>query len=290
MRFRLKNSDNIIKYEMAPFIERFFPNYERFYSSFIIQLIGHDGNWKIDMHPILEEIGMCDYAVLKSLNYIRRSKLFVIVGDPNQTFKNIYFHFGLILDAVEHMGRHILRLEQELNLIDLNSKLRQSECEIRQQLERWIINEYQGQFQEFIKTGKPITPSVKKPAIMKLLIHDNNLMRKYNAFSREIREYRNVFVHNPSVDIVLVKRRAEISVALVSPVKNKVREYPLWNDIRTKFESHPKDFVDSRSLIENDFHNLLRILNEIWEVYHKRMQGIFQESNIDSYLNNFQRS
>ena len=67
--FRLKESDNIIQYEMAPFMERYFPNYERFYNSFIVRFIGVDGNWKTDMHPILEEIGMSDYAILKSVNY-----------------------------------------------------------------------------------------------------------------------------------------------------------------------------------------------------------------------------
>ena len=94
MNFREFSSQNPIYIGLMSYLNKHFSNYETFFNSCLIQLI--DGHWRDNMHPIFEQIGMTDYGIIKSLNYIRISICDITVGDPNQTFKNIYFHFGLI--------------------------------------------------------------------------------------------------------------------------------------------------------------------------------------------------
>jgi len=287
MVFLLKNSKNYIYKEIAPLIEEYFPNYEIFYNDFILKFIGKDGNWKIDMHPIFEEIGMADYGVIKSLNYIQRSKKTVRVGDPNQTFKNIYFHFGLVLESLEHMARHILRLKRLLRKFDLDSKLAMSDKKICNKIKNWIKKEYKIQLEKFIDTGRPFQLPIRNPYLLKLMIQDTELIRNYNKFSQSIREYRNIFIHNPSVDIFMVKE--ERTIKHFSPKKNKAKKYPLWNDMRTKYLFKKDDFINPKSLIEEDLLELLKLLNDIWKEYHKHMKEIFQQNDIASLLENFNR-
>lgn len=279
---RLRESDDIIKYEIASLIEKYFPNYERFYNNYIVNFIGSDGNRRTDMHPIFEEIGMADYAILKSLNYIRRTWMYVVTGDPNQTFKNIYFHFGLIFDSVEHMGRNILRLEDELKIIDFKKSIKKKIS--KDILGNWLKNQYEGEIDLYIKTGKPPSPPKGTKRIMELLLQ-NELKREYEKFSRNIREYRNMFAHNPSVGIftAFINR---ISIQLC-PKKDKVRDYPLWSDMRLKRQSNPNDFTQPSILINEDFINLLVLLNKIYEEYDKHMKKIFSNQNAEKLLQEY---
>lgn len=265
----LRESDDIIKYEIASLIEKYFPNYEKFYNNYIVNFVGSDGNWKTDMHPIFEEIGMADYAILKSLNYIRRTCMYVVTGDPNQTFKNIYFHFGLIFDSIEHMGRNILRLEDELKIIDLKKLIKKKISE--DTLSIWLKNQYEGEIDLYIKTGMPPSPPKGTKRIMELLL-ENELKLEYEKFSRNIREYRNMFVHNPSVGVFTAFIKG-MSIQFC-PKKDKVRDYPLWTNIRLNWKSNPNDFTQPSTLINEDIINMLVLLNKIYEAYDKHMKNM----------------
>ncbi len=68
-----------------------FPLFEKLEIEYLNELKDKDGNWREDTLPNLEEIGMCQYGVLKSINFINKSKLFVIAGDRNQDIKIYIF-------------------------------------------------------------------------------------------------------------------------------------------------------------------------------------------------------
>lgn len=277
--YKLREQEDIIKYEIAPLIEKHFPNYEKFYNRYIVKFIGSSGNWRTDMHPIFEGIGMADYAILKSLNYVRRSWMYVVTGDPNQTFKNIYFHFGLILDSVEHIGRHILKFKDELKIIDLKTAIKKEIT--KDTLGDWLDNQYDGEIDLYIKTGKPPSPPKGTKRIMELLLQ-NKLKQQYEKFSRSLREYRNLFAHNPSVGIFTTYMNG-ISIQLC-PKKDKVKDYILWTDMQSKWQSNPNDFTQPYILINEDFINLLDLLNKIYEEYDKQMEKIFENQNVRNLL------
>ena len=126
LKNRLINAAHNIERNMAETIELKFPNFEILWDKYLMPLTGApiDFSLRNDTHPNLEEIAMSHFGVLKSLNYIRISKSKVGPGDPNQTFKNIYFHFGLIFDSVDNLLRNILIIQNYLKIINLEEKLR----------------------------------------------------------------------------------------------------------------------------------------------------------------------
>jgi len=185
------------------------------------------------------------------------------------------------------MARHILRLKRLLRKFDLDSKLAMSDKKTCNKIKNWIKKEYKIQLEKFIDTGRPFQLPIRNPYLLKLMIQDTELIRNYNKFSQSIREYRNIFIHNPSVDIFMVKE--ERTIKHFSPKKNKAKKYPLWNDMRTKYLFKKDDFINPKSLIEEDLLELLKLLNDIWKEYHKHMKEIFQQNDIASLLENFNR-
>jgi hypothetical protein len=70
--YRLRDSINPIERNCSTLIERSFPNYEIFWNNFLEPLKGDDGNWRNDTFQCLEEIGISQYGVIKSINFKKR--------------------------------------------------------------------------------------------------------------------------------------------------------------------------------------------------------------------------
>ena len=121
--YRLKLSEDPLEKDTYVKMSTQFPLFEKLEIEYLNELKDINGNWREDTLPNLEEIGMCQYGVLKSINFINKSKLFVIAGDPNQRYKNIYFHFGLIFDIVENMARNIVLTQSYLNIRKYENKI-----------------------------------------------------------------------------------------------------------------------------------------------------------------------
>ena len=66
---------------------------------------------------------MSQYGVYKSLVYIHISKLNIRVGDTDQRYKNIYFHFGLIFEIVENLAKNMILAQHQLQMIKLSKSL-----------------------------------------------------------------------------------------------------------------------------------------------------------------------
>ena len=135
----------IEKYMAKIFNEKFL-NYEIFWIKYLIPLIGIDGSWRHDTHPSLEEIGLSQYGILKSLAFIEYSKPKISVGDINQSYKNIYFHFGLIFDTVKNFSRNICIIQNELGISKLKKKLKIPTCKMIYNYRKWILKNYDKKF------------------------------------------------------------------------------------------------------------------------------------------------
>ena len=117
--YRYQISDNPLERDTYIKIVNRFPNFVVVEDQFLFQLKDDKLNWRNDTLVYLEEIGMCQWGILKSLNFINKSKPFLIVGDSDQRVKNIYFHFGLIFDMVANLARNIVMTEDCLDFMDV---------------------------------------------------------------------------------------------------------------------------------------------------------------------------
>lgn len=277
--------------QIESFLEKelyeFFPNYIQFRERFLIPLTGApiNPNWRIDTHPDLEQIGVGSYGILKSICFIQHRKKYVTISDFEQSFKNIYFHFGLIFDCVELISRNIILIEKEIGLIDIEKKLKISEEKLNIGFQEWIKNDYDKKFIELIEKGKPIFYYPQNERTFLSLIIKNPIKREYNKFAKSIKDYRNFFIHNPGVDVFI-----DFSSNNLYAIKKEYVEYSKnWANLQIFFEIKKDYFEEPTLMIDKDIKKLYFTLNEIWKEIISRLEIIYVNKNFEKIFKGYNR-
>ncbi len=289
LEYRLKNAAHNIEREMAETIEIKFPNFEILWSKYLMLLTGmpSDPNLRNDTFPNLEEIVMSHFGVLKSLNYIRISKSNIGPGDPYQTYKNIYFHFGLIFDSVDNLLRNILIVQNHLKIIKLDEKIKIPKSKLLSEYNEWIDQKYNNAYNNMIQFGKPILYHPQNNySFLKILITQKPIRKKYNKFVKGVRDYRNFFIHNPGVDIA----RNKSSQKLFAIKKEYVDICKHWSDFQKLVPKHPEYFEDPHIIIDNDFNLSLELLNKLWKSLINEMEKIYSHKDFPKIFKKYKRN
>ena len=283
-------SGNSIERNISPLFKEYFPDYETYRSKFLMPLTGqpNDPNWRKDTHPELERIGIASFGILKSLNlvYIKKDKIKVST-DPEQTFKNVYFHFVLATDCVDAMLRSIAIVESELKILDINEKLKLSNELLINDFDTWVTKDYPKCYQEMINEGKPIFYYPQHDYNFLSITVTNKLIRKsYLELIKKLKNYRNFFIHNPGIDVFIVKRidkRFAIKKEMVKKSRN-------WTTLRDLYNHDKSLFIDPEEMITTDLINLIKELNSIWPSIIANMESIFQHNNFPTIFKGYKRN
>lgn len=276
-----------IERNIARVLEKGFPRYLLFREKYLVPLRGlpDNPNWRKDTHPLLEQIGVNAYAIIKSINFIHHRKNFITISDYDQSFKNIYFHFGLIFDCIESFSRCIILIEQSLGLIDLELKLKISRQGLIDKFIDWVDKEYDKKYIDLIEDGKPIYYYPQNDHTYLSLILKNPIKRKYNVFAKSIKDYRNYFIHNPGVDVLNVINTSNlftIKKEFVDRTKN-------WANIQVLFDRDRDMFVNPLDMINQDLQELLLILDESWLFFIDRLEKVYEHQDFENLMIDYKR-
>jgi hypothetical protein len=280
---------NNIEKSLFPLFKAYFPNYENFRSRFLIPLTGrpNDPNWRNDTHPELERIGVASFGLLKSLNFvfIKKDKI-KVSSDPEQTFKNVYFHFGLATDSVDAILRSIALLEFELKILDIDKKLKISDELLLKKFENWVKKDYQNCYQEMISEGKPIFYYPQhNHSFLSIIVRDKSLKNKYLELIKQLKDYRNFFIHNPGVDVFMdtsTGKRFAIKKEMVKKSRN-------WATLRSLYDQDQSLFIDPEEMITYDLINLITSLNSIWPSLTYNLELIYQHIDFPKIFKGYKR-
>jgi hypothetical protein len=235
----LKDSINPIEIKMLPTIRSFFPNYEIFWDNFLTDGIGPDKHWKeCDMEPL----GIANCGVLKSLNYIRANYPNICVNDENQTFKNIYYHFGIICDIVPYCCRYLFEFLQAAGLRNKEFDFKSAEIE-----------------------GSQV------PKLLRHFIKGEDDLNHITEFNDEIQKYRHFFTHNPGIDIVT--KRGEIWVIK----RGQIDACRKLSSLRVIHSVNPEYVTNPIPQAREDLLQMLAILNSIWHYFIPAMETAKRE-------------
>ena len=278
---------NKIEINLEQVLLKEFPRYIPYREKYLTPLRGlpKNPNWRIDTHPDLEQIGVASYGVLKSINFINYRKNYIDISDFDQSFKNIYFHFGLVFDCIESLSRNIVLIEQSLNLIDIESKIRLTEQKLTDDFAVWIKNEYGKRFRDLMDKGKPIFYFPQNDHTYLSLIVDNPIKRTYYKFAKALKDYRNYFIHNPGVDIFKELTTGE----LFAINKEYVDKSKNWANLQQIFDRDKSYFENPIGMINSDLMELLSILNIVWEKIDERLNIIYRHENFEYLFKGFKR-
>ena len=276
-----------IEREMGELFHDHFPRFEFIRDKYLIKLTDYpqDPNWRNDTHPDLEHIGMAFYSFLKSLKYIIKNKDKVSVGDPDQTFKNIYFHFGLALESFEEVFRSICTLLQELELLNIPEKFKIEKTELIEKFEKWIDSDYERRFESMLKDGRTIVYYPQHGRDFLSILTNKETRTNYIKYRSSIKNYRNFYIHNPGVDIFIHIYSKKIYVVK----KEKVSVAKRWSDLNRLFESHPEFFCHPIDSVQSDLLEMLKHINELSNVIINNLEVIFSNEKSINLIKNYKR-
>ena len=282
-------SGNSIEVNLAPFLRQYFPEYEGFRSKFLVPLTGYprNKNWRRDTHPDLERIGLSSFGLLKSLNFILIKKENIYVsGHPDQNFKNIYFHFGLAADCLDSFFRSIVIIESYLKILNLNEKLKIPDDELIKKFSKWVTDDYPNRFIELIQDGKPIFyyPQFDRTFI-NLVVKEKELKNSYLEVVKELKDYRNFFIHNPGVDVF----KDTVQDKLFAIKKSEVKRTKNWASLSYLYSLDSSLFIDPKNMVNDDLIKFTQSLNKIWPAVIDSLKIIYEHHDFQKIFKGFNR-
>ena len=276
LKWRLMQNGDIFEISYWPFFKDTFPNYEILWSLYIVPLTGRvkdprNVQFREKIDPLIEEISMTHYTIFRSLCFIYDEKK----QPGNESLRNIYYHFGLIIEMIETLIMKIYHLKVKVELISENKFEPLKEDEIISQVKTYANKYYKKQHEEFIKEGRPVIFYLHTPRdLLKEIITDESLLAKAKEYFNEIKNYRNAFIHTPLPGTLFTINPLNKSQIRFAIKKDRIKKYKLWTDITHTFSINIDDFIVEEQLIETDFYKTQEILNEIWEFLIKELDVI----------------
>jgi hypothetical protein len=276
VKWRLMQNGDIFEMSYWPFFKDTFPNYEVFWSLYIVPLTGRVSDpksiqFREKIAPLIEEICMTHYTIFRSLCFIYDEKK----QPKNESLRNVYYHFGLIIEMVETLIKKIYHLKANVGLISEEKLEPLKEDEIISRVKTYVNKDYQKQHDEFINEGRPVIFYIHSPRdLLKAIVKDDNLLNKAKEYFNEIKNYRNAFIHTPLPGTLFTIDPLNKNQIRFAIKKDHIKKYKLWTDITHTFSINIDDFIVEEQLLETDFYKTQEILNEIWDFLIKEMNGI----------------
>jgi len=249
------------------FISKDFPNYERFWQTFILPR-RREGKIRLKstISKIDEYICMCNYTIFRKLVSAKSKISKAMISDTDSeeeidTCIEGYLYLGSALDLVYKFLMTI-----GLKYIGNKKPDKLTEEELIEMVIKYYQKNYNSDYEDFIKNQKYISINIHSSAsFIKEVFREYNTPNFGKQFSRlfEIRDlvvrYRNPFVHNPIIGNIQGK----------IPKKKYIKEFLNWSQVEEIVDKPgiiKEKFTDIVSELENDFKGTLIILNNIWGI------------------------
>jgi hypothetical protein len=229
-----------------------------------------NGAWDPNIDEDLEFIGITHYTILKSFSYVFQNKDSVSMNDPSQRFKNIIFHYALIIDCIKQISFHILKFKNKLNPESQPLIPRLRKESFLKRMDKWYDDYYNDRFESFLNSGGIIMNEIHSSKNFLSSISKGRNFRSYHKFNEIITPYRNVFIHNPSIDIF--HRGRDPFVVSSKYIKNS-------RTIQSISKLERKDLINPKVLMDELFNKSTRMLSDVWTTFSCELETINTDPN-----------
>lgn len=235
-----------------------------------------------EIDPLLEETSMAHYTIFKSLCFILEEKKCF----GNESLRNVYFHFGLIIEMVNLLTWKVYSIKCRVGLENQEFIPALKEDEAIKEFKLFIKDNYQKQYQDFVGKGRPVVYYLhSRRDVLSKLIKDPNFLRKVKDFFWGINDYRNSFIHTPLPGNLVIHNPLTKKATRFVIKKDKIRQYKLWTDITHSFPVNMDDFIVEEQLVEKDFYKIQEILNEMWSYLIAEIDNITKQAKYRELAN-----
>jgi hypothetical protein len=116
-------------------------------------------------------------------------------------------------------------------------------------------------------------------------VTDKSLKNKYLELIKQLKDYRNFFIHNPGVDVFMntsTGKRFAIKKEMVKKSRN-------WATLRSLYDRDQSLFIDPEEMITYDLINLITSLNSIWPSLSYNLELIYQHIDFPKIFKGYKR-
>jgi len=263
-----------------------FPNYEVFWSEFIVPMTCRNELPKdhaLYIHPKknvdadLQNISMAHYTIFRC--FIVAHELILLKQDASNEaiyadrLDLIYSNFGTIIDMVSNIFFFLAKLQFRFGLrktfID-----KKSYAELEGLLKNFFDSDYDSRIQDFERTKRPVYIDIYKMADFIFdVLGITPETESFNIFSQRIRSIRNAAIHNPVIGSVNEK---------FIPKLDKLKKYYLWGELFYNLDLN--DFVDKEQMFVDDFKELSLLVNRLWDKLIPKYREISENGSFTKLL------
>ena len=149
----------------------------------------------------------------------------------------------------------------------------------------WIETRYDDKFNQMIQFGKPIFHYPQQEHnFLSILTHPSQ-RKDYNRYMMDIKDYRNFYVHNPGVEVILegaTQKKFVLRKEYLNLARNRV-------SINKLFQSKKQYFIQPETMISADLNELVILLNDLWLPILKWMDRMYSNPDFSKYFKDFKR-
>jgi hypothetical protein len=265
-----------------PFLNGTFPNCEIFWSSFVvpftkrIQSEVQDPNERIRKRDgvsiDIERMGLLHYSMFLNLVYahthLREFRL--------SSFEDFYIHLASACDLAEDFLLKVYSLildcsgAKSLILEEINKE------GFLQIAEKWYEESYPKEHRKFVEKAKTIEMILlNKRTVLDEYLVNNESWKNYKDFSRMMREYRNIIVHDVQIGKII-----NLNGVQLVPKKEKIQQYKDFADVFAVLQDPIKlknDMIEMKEQMFTDIQGLQAILNDLWTKLIRDLEKLFFE-------------
>ena len=220
-----------------------------------------NGQWDLNIDEDLEIIGISHFTILKSFGYIYQNKGRIVMNDPYQRYKNIVFHYALILDCIKQISFHIIKFKNKLDPSIKIPTHNYSKEKFLEKMSTWYDENYEKQFAAFSISGGLVLKEIHSVSGYISMLNKECQFDTFNKFKEIIGPLRNVFIHNPSIDIFY--RWDKFLVVRPEYIKTH-------RTIQSINNLNPKNLIEPKVLMNNLFRQATTVLSDVWNAFYQR--------------------
>ncbi len=249
-----------------------FPKYAEFWINYVFpNRDTHDPSKLYPGFPIeIEDICNNHYYTFYQLTVAYRQiralpSPLIDVGDP-------FFHLGTAVDMTERTFVSAFQLKSQLMGLSFSSRL--SETEYRTKVDKFWPEDYLGQVKQFERNYQPVSLNFHTVGeIFKNLVPESQFKKDLKRCSRQIRNYRNIMIHNLS-PLKLTDSNIEYL-----PQEKFLKHYVDGRWSSNRHLTNPDHFAPASQIISGLAEKLIIASNNIWESLIETMSYIAAHDN-----------
>ncbi|MBL7903101.1 MAG: hypothetical protein JNK73_13980 [Bacteroidia bacterium] len=266
-----------------------FPNIEMFWKHFVTPLtnrINENVALEIDktypraaIDNSIKDLAAIHYSVYLNLIYAADCLTF----NRTSAFENFYTNLGSVCDLTEEFFTQIYFLKLECT----NSKSEVVEYLSKTKFMKiagdWYDTYYKTTYTYYLQRGKHHAPKfISRVNILDEYFGKDKGWKEFKTYMSQIRQYRNVIVHNSQIGSILHDRKRYV------PKKDKIGDYKKWHEVfATKNDRFKHDFVNVEDLMNNDFIEIKKRLNDLWSKPQDEFFKLFYTDKNNLLLNKY---